>query len=413
MTERVNKKKEAFGRFGLPLDVKYCSKCTTSNQRPNTSVEFKNSKDQKKSFISFKGGICDACRYAKIKDKEIDWTERELQLKDLLNQHRSPKGEYDVVVPGSGGKDSIATAHLLKYKYGMNPLVVTWPPIIQTDIGRKNFHAWLQSGFSNISLYPNQKVSRILTKLAFENLLHPFQPFTIGQKNLAPKIALQYGIKLIFYGEHEGEYGSPIETTKSSQRKLESFAADISDIGNIYLAGRPVTDIAEEYNLNITDFSEYLPSDINEVNNNNIEFHYLGYFIKWHPQGMYYYAVENTEFKPNDFRTEGSYSKYSSLDDKIDWLHYYARYIKFGQGRTVADTSSEIRNKDITRDEGIKLVKKFDGEIPKIYLKDCLDFMGLTNDMFNEIIDSFRPDHLWEKSSGKWRLKKPIWKEDE
>ena len=136
----------------------------------------------------------------------------------------------------------------------------------------------------------------------------------------------------------------------------------------------------------------------------------MGYYIKWHPQESYYYAVENTDFYPNDERTEGSYSKYSSLDDKIDWLHYYTTYIKFGIGRATYDSAQEIRNGDITRDEGIALVKRFDGEFPKQYLKDCLEYMDITEQQFYDTIEKFRTPHLWENRFGKWELKYPIWK---
>ncbi len=128
-------------------------------------------------------------------------------MKDLLNRHRRNDGYYDILVPGSGGKDSRYTAHILKYKYGMNPLTVTWTPHMYTDIGWKNFQSWMHSGFDNILFTPNGKVHRILTRLAFENLLHPFQPFVIGQYNLAPKIALEKGIKLIMYGDYVPERG--------------------------------------------------------------------------------------------------------------------------------------------------------------------------------------------------------------
>ena len=402
---------ELFGMYGLPLDVVYCKKCTTSNQRPNTSVEFKNKPGANKTFIHFnKDGICDACKYAEIKDNGINWGDREKELIELLSKYRRNDGRYDVIIPGSGGKDSIATAHLLKYKYNMNPLLVTWPPILPTDIGSKNFTAWLESGFGNYKHYPNQKINRLLTKLSFENFLHPFQPFTIGQKNLAPKVALAYDIQLVFYGEHEAERGSPIGTTQTSKRDISSFAADVSDLSQLYLGGVSVADLINEYDLKPFDFEEYFPADIDKVEKKGVEFHYLGYFEKWHPQEMYYYSVENTNFMPNDFRTEGSYSKYSSLDDKIDWLHYYARYIKFGQGRATSDSSHEIRDGDITRDEGIRLVKRFDGEYPKIYLKECLQYMDITEQRFQEIVDSFRPEHLWRRDGNQWTLKHPVWK---
>ncbi|MDA7639309.1 N-acetyl sugar amidotransferase [Akkermansiaceae bacterium] len=396
------------GRFGLPVKVEFCKMCSLSNQRPITSVEFKNSTKSKKKTINFQDGICDACRYSVTK-KKINWEEREKELLDLLDRFRRNDGRFDVIVPGSGGKDSLMTAHLLKYKYNMNPLTVTWPPILHTGIGRRNFEAWLQTGFANYSYHPNQKVHRLLTKLAFENLLHPFQPFTIGQKNVAPKIAMQLDIPLIFYGEHEAEYGSNIKDTQSSQRNINSFAGEV-DVEKIFLGGVLVKQLMEEHNFRVSDFEAYLPADIEQVRKTGLEFHYLGYFVKWHPQEIYYYAVENSDFMPNDHRTEGGYSKYSSLDDQIDWLHYYARFVKFGEGRATNDSAQEIRNGNITRNEAIRLIRRFDGEFPEMYLRNCLKYMQLSRDRFDEIIDSYRPDHLWEKTSSGWIQKNPIWK---
>lgn len=49
-------------------------------------------------------------------------------------------------MPGSGGKDSFYAAHLLKYKYGMHPLTVTWAPHIYTPWGWENMQAWIHAG---------------------------------------------------------------------------------------------------------------------------------------------------------------------------------------------------------------------------------------------------------------------------
>ena len=140
-----------------------------------------------------------------------------------------------------------------------------------------------------------------------------------------------------------------------------------------------------------------------------IEVHYLGYYHKWDPQECYYYSSQNVGFSPNSERTEGSYSKYSSIDDKIDAFHYYTTFIKYGLGRTSYDASQEIRNEKITRDEGIKLVKKFDNEFPSKYFKEFLEYIALDEKQFWKIIDKFRSPHLWKLQNKKWKLKKTIY----
>ena len=148
---------ELFGKYGLPLEVKYCKKCTMSNQRPSSTVEFQNKPDAIKRAISFgDDGICDACRYAE-KKKTINWEERHKQLEELCNRFRRNDGRFDVVVPGSGGKDSVQAAHILKYKYNMNPILITWPPALYTEIGRRNFDSWLNAGLANFTYNQNKK----------------------------------------------------------------------------------------------------------------------------------------------------------------------------------------------------------------------------------------------------------------
>ena len=187
--------------YNLPSEVFFCKKCVISNQRPSSIPEFKHTRNRDGAhYIQFNSdGICEACLQAKEKEK-INWKEREIELLRLCDKHRRNDGRYDCVVPGSGGKDSAITAHLIKYKYGMNPLTVTWPPMLYTDYGLKNFNNWIDiGGFDNISFKRNGRVMKLLTKLSIENLLHPFQTFIIGQKNISPKIALNYGIPHIFY----------------------------------------------------------------------------------------------------------------------------------------------------------------------------------------------------------------------
>lgn len=391
-----------FSMFGLPEDVVFCSKCVMSNQRPRSVVEFKNSSNQKSGLnIDVNSSICDACNYNETK-KKIDWKKRESELTELLDKYRKTNG-YDCVVPGSGGKDSAFTAHILKYKYGMNPLTVTWAPHLYTDIGWKNFDNWIKiGGLDNILFTPNGRVHRLLTKLAFKNLLHPFQPFIIGQKIIGPLIALKFDIPLIFYGENQAEYGNAAE--ENSNPKMDTKFFSQKNNSEIILGGEKLSSILKNYDFNLNDFEPYMAPSLDDLNSKKIEQRFLGYYLEWDPQECYYYAAKNTGFRPNTERTEGSYSKYSSIDDKIDPFHYYLTFIKFGLGRASYDAAQEIRNEKITREEGVNLIKKYDNEFPKKYFKEFLEYVEMNEEDFFSTVDKFRSPHLWRKKNKEWKL---------
>jgi len=411
--------------YGLPASVKYCKMCVISNQRPNSAVEYDHTKDSKKETIHFgEDGICDACKFTERKRHEIDWQDRDKQLRELCDRYRKNDGSYDCIVPGSGGKDSFYASHILKTQYGMHPLTVTWAPHVYTDWGWKNFQSWIHAGHDNYLMTPNGRVHRLLTRLSTELLFHPFQAFMFGQKSLAPKMALLFNIPLVFYGENEAEYGNPISDTDNAKRDWSYFTAE--DQTKIYLGGVSVGELKSDFGVEQNDLQPYLPADPNQIAEKKVEVHYLGHYLKWHPQSCYYYAVEYGGFQASPERTPGTYSKYNSIDDRIDDLHYLTTGIKFGIGRASYDAAQEIRSGDINREEGVALVKKFDHEYPYRFENELFQYLSLEKrefpiasemfehpimdrDYFNLLTDKFRSPHLWINESGTWRLRHPIW----
>ena len=395
--------------FGLPEQVIFCKHCVISNQRPSSTVEFKHKQDEKKATIGFDDdGVCDACRYHEVKEKQIGWKKREQSLIELLDKHRRSDGGYDIIVPGSGGKDSAYTSHILKYKYGMNPLTVTWAPHKYTEVGWKNFENWMHvGGLDNILFTPNGRLHRYLTQQAFLNLLHPFQPFIVGQRIIGPLMAAQFGVKLVMYGENQAEYGNNPDDNYKPSMDRRFFSVDNSE--EMILGGKQVKDIIADKHFSLSDFAPYIPPNADYLESKGVEVHYLGYYLKWDPQECYYYAVENTGFQANSDRTEGTYSKYSSIDDRIDMFHYFTTLIKFGIGRATYDAAQEIRNGKITREEGTNLVRKYDQEFPHKYFKEFLDYIDITEDFFHETVDKFRSPHLWLRENSEWKLRHTVW----
>lgn len=414
-------------KYGLPASVQFCKRCVISNQRPNSAVEYTHTKETAKATIHFDAeGICDACRVAESKRKGIDWEKREAELKALCDKYRRNDGKYDCLIPGSGGKDSFYTAHVLKYKYGMHPLTVTWAPHIYTDWGWKNFQAWIHAGFDNYLMTPNGRVHRLLTRLAVENLMHPFQPFMLGQKSLPPKLAAQFDIPLVFYGENEAEYGNPVADADKARRDWSYFTS--KDQSQVFISGTSIASLKNDFGLNDNDLEAYMPANPDAMIDKKIEVHYLGYYLKWHPQSCYYYSVEHGGFQASPERTAGTYSKYTSIDDKIDDFHFYTTGVKFGIGRASYEAAQEIRSGDITREEGVALVKRFDHEFPERFAEELFRYLSvpekefpqahtmfeqpiMDRDYFIRLTDQFRSPHLWVWEGNRWTQRHAVWHE--
>jgi N-acetyl sugar amidotransferase len=391
---------------GLPKEVIFCKKCCISNQRPSTKREFSKKTTNDTDTVGFgDDGICDTCKWFEQK-QQIDWQAREKALEALCNRFRRNDGSYDVIVPSSGGKDSFYVAHQLKYKYGMNPLTVTWAPHQYTEIGWKNFESMIDAGFDNILVTPNGKVHRTLTKLAFENLVNPFQPFIIGQKNVAPRAALQYGVQLIMYGENQAEAHNKLEENYSPLMDISHFCKKPGE--ELYFGGVHINNL-HQHGIEDKDMYLYKPLDEQAVRDAGVEVHFYSFYKNWSPQENYYYAMEHSNFLSNpDGRSEGTYTKFASLDDKIDGQHYYTMFIKFGQGRAMNDVNRDIRDGFISREEGVELINKYDGEFPKKYFQEVLDYMGISEERYWQVIDAARSPHLWEKINGEWQLKHKV-----
>lgn len=408
--------------FGLPRKIKVCKKCTYTNQKPNSTIEFRYKLDDKKTGIVFDDDVCIACMYSEIqKNNQIDWDQRRKELMSVCDKFRSNSNKYDCIVPGSGGKDSFYAALILKEDFGMNPLTVTWAPHLYTDWGWHNFKMWIDSGLPNFLYHPNGAVHRFLSRLCLENLLHPFQPFILGQYGFPLHCSQKFGIKLVFYGENSAEYGNNPKDNLTPSRSFK----DIGLVNNekSYIAGLDVEEISKRYEIPISSLSDYIPPKVEDIVSSGMEWHYLGFYLKWHPQANYYFATKYN-FQPAPERNAGSYSRYSSLDDKLDDFNFYFLYVKYGLGRATWDTAQEIRRGDITREEAKALVKRFDGEYPSRFEKELYEYWsidkipGANKKMRNafqtkevnkkyieKLSNNFRSPHLWTYDN-----KKNIWK---
>jgi hypothetical protein len=223
-------------------------------------------------------------------------------------------------------------------------------------------------------------------------------------------------VRLVFFGENgEAEYSGNPEVFNLRGMPFEIWAEQYFKgimVDDLIRFGQEETDYFEKEDFDESDLIFYRPPNIETMKKQGVEFHWFSFYKKWVPQENYYYASEHTGFKANPAgRSEGTYSKYASIDDQLDGLHYYLAFVKFGIGRATSDAAHEVRDGHITREEGAVLVKRFDGEFPTRWFRESLDYLGITEERFWEIVDRFRQPHIWKFENGDWKLRKAVYNE--
>ena len=345
-------------------------------------------------------GRCNACQW-KDKKNNLDWSVRENKLNSLLDKHRSSDGSFDCLVPVSGGKDGSYVAHNLKNKYGMNPLCVTVTPPLQLEIGKQNIESFIDSGYTLISVNTNPKTMQYFNKKGFIEIGFPYYGWLTAIQTIPPTIALNFGINLIFYGEDgEVEYGGSTETADNPIYNFK-YMREIYLENQSYKSFQNMFEEANRKELRDINLFQF-PEGRNE---SNLEITHWSYFENWDPYRNYLVSKEFCGLQENDNVNEGTFTNFAQNDQALYALHTYLMFLKYGFGRANQDACIEIRRGALSRDQGINLVKLYDGIFPEQFLDLYLDYYQMTKDDFMGVLDSWANKNILEKVNEKWSLK--------
>jgi N-acetyl sugar amidotransferase len=357
--------------------------------------------DTRPRIVFDEDGVCNACRNAEEK-KLIDWDARRNEFLALVEPYRSKDGSWDCVVPWSGGKDSSSIAYKLKFELGLNPLLVTFSPLIPNEVGMRNRESMLRLGFDHIFFRPDQRVHRRLTRRFFVERGNPKVAWDAGINAMPVKLAVKLGIPLVFYAEHgESEYGGRV--LREESKKIR----DITEVIEHQIGDDPRNWVDEE--ISEADLNPYVYPDAAEVERVGLKAMYFAYFFRWSMLENYRYVREKIPFATHpDGRTPGTFTDFDSLDDKSDNLYYHLQFVKFGFGRAVRDACRMIQNDQMTREEGLELARRYDDEFPEEHLDAMLECVARERDELVATIDLHRNPELWRPVDGRWALVHPL-----
>lgn len=352
-------------------------------------------------IIIDESGFCNGCVYNKARKEFSDWDHRKSELVEIVhaNKKQDSNPTYDCVVGWSGGKDSSAVALTLKKELGLNPLLVTFAPLIPTVEGEFNRRSLLNYGFDSILISPNLKVSKYLSKKFLIERGDPKVHWNAGINAATINVAAAYKIPTIFYSEHgESEYGGRVLDEKSTmERSIDEILEN--QIGD---DPRNWTDQTVSHR----DLEPYL---INEANMEKLQILYFAHSFPWDVVRNLELVENEVEFRRNSRgRTYGTFTDFDSLDDVMDDLYYYMQFIKFGFGRCLRDCARQIQRNRMTRQEAFGYINNYDGEIPIESLSIISSFLDISQEELMQLVDLHRRPDIWENRNEKWELKSPL-----
>ncbi|KKK79149.1 hypothetical protein LCGC14_2836390, partial [marine sediment metagenome] len=106
-------------------------------------------------------------------------------------------------------------------------------------------------------------------------------------------------------------------------------------------------------------------------------------------------------------RSDGNFIGWDSIDDSVDDLDFFMMHQKFGFGRATRMASRLIQGGHMTREDGLRLVRKYDGEFPKMYMPQILEYLDMDLAELMAVVEQHRNPELWKQENGEWQLKHP------
>jgi N-acetyl sugar amidotransferase len=364
------------------MKIKYCTKCLFPETKPD--------------LFFTEEGVCSACIGAEQKDLNIDWEKRKKDFETIVSHYKKKPHEtgYDCLIPVSGGKDSTYQVYFMKEVYGFNPLCVCFETTNLTELGQRNLDNISKMGVDLIYFKKNYNAYKSMVVEGFKRVGDEMWPNHLGIFTIPIHFAVKFNIPLVIWGENpQKEYGGPIESIQNNilnRKWLEEFGG---------LLGNRIQDMVGVDGLTEKELTPYFYPGDEEINKVGVTGIFLGHYFFWDARKQLEIVKKRGFSVKEDGPVEGTFTNFENLDEKMHGMHDYLKFVKYGFGRATDHACIDIRNKRLTREEGLNLVKQYDGKYPHLSINEFVKYSGMTREEVDEILDSFTNPVLFERDA--------------
>ena len=365
--------------------MKYCSRCLYPQDHPL-------------NLIIDEQGICSGCRVHEEKDN-LDWSKRFIKLKKIVAPYKkNNRSIYNCIVPVSGARDSYFIVHVVKKLLGMNPLLVTYNKLYNTEVGIRNL-SYLKTlfGCPLLTLTPNPKTVKKINLVTMKKMGSMYWHCIAGQTVFPVQTAYNFKVPLIIWGAHQGidqvgmfSHTDEVEMTRKYRKEHD-------------LMGFEAEDLVDKNQLTYKDLQNYLYPHDKQIEAVGVRGIYLNNYIRWDSKAQHELMI-----KLYAYETEVQQRTFDTYND-VDCYHYsgvhdYIKLMKCGYGKVTDHASREIRLKRLTRSQGIALITKYFNYKCKDKSLFCR-FMNITEKEFDQILNKHISKKFWHKKDNVWKIK--------
>ena len=334
------------------------------------------------TFEFDKKQVCNVCNMHKVKHLKVDWDARKKIFEETINQFRN-KGDYDCIVPFSGGKDSTYVLYKVVMEHKLKPLVISFDHGFYRNVHLQNVEKTLKFLGVDYHLFkPNLKV---VGRTMLESLKRKGDfcwHCHCGVFAYPMTMAVKLNIPLIIWGESVAEYTGyyNFEDGKWESQDEESFNKHINlGISAEDMAGFLGDGISER------DLRPYQYPKLQELEKIGYKSLHYGTFFKWDSLHNANVIKKEIGWKQDEVEGLPEEFSYEKLECRVNGVRDWIKYLKRGFGRTAQSVAREIRNDRMILEEGRKLIIENDGKRPES-LDYFLKILNISEQEFMEII---------------------------
>lgn len=366
--------------------MRYCKRCLYPETKPHISFD--------------QDGVCNGCRSHDEKQSHahgIDWELRREQFEELVAEAKARRAPfYDVLVPVSGGKDSITQVHRLLGR-GLRIAAVNVDYGIKTEVGERNLRIIPERmGASLVTYRPGMELHRELIRIGFSDFGDPDLLSHALLYSFPLHFARRFAVPLVLLGENSAfEYGGNRSISELGEINRQWF--------NDYVShdGCDPRHISGAYGIPMESLALYdFPDGLNQAGVKSV---FASYFFFWDSE-EHLKIARGYGFETLDGPREGTFRDYVGIDEKINRIHQYMKVLKFGYGRATDHACEEIRNGRLDRERAKELVRRHDLEpLSDYYADDFMKLLGMGREEFEQVLERYRNPEIWRRDArGAW-----------